>query len=295
MRYSKIPRRLFLISLLVLSMLPLSLPCHAAETMIGGKDSGLVNLLLIGQDQQAEEAAARSDAIILCTLQPDAGKVIITSFLRDLYVSIPGHGENRLNAAFALGGMELLRQTIEDQFGVSVDGCIAVDFSHFSGIIDILGGVTMTLRQDEADAINGAVPGELTEGSFLLNGEQALAYARIRRLDADGDFSRTDRQRRLLSALLERWEDASFLSVLSAIADILPLVSTTLNSREILLLGAKLFPLMKEPELLSQRIPAAGTYCACTIRGMAVLKADMDAARSLLMKTLPVCPEEGAE
>lgn len=295
MRYSKIPRRLFLIFLLVLSMLPLSLPCRAAETMIGGKDSGLVNLLLIGQDQQAEEAAARSDAIILCTLQPDAGKVIITSFLRDLYVSIPGHGENRLNAAFALGGMELLRQTIEDQFGVSVDGCIAVDFSHFSGIIDILGGVTMTLRQDEADAINSAVPGELTEGSFLLNGEQALAYARIRRLDADGDFSRTDRQRRLLSALLERWEDASFLSVLSAIADILPLVSTTLNSREILLLGAKLFPLMKEPELLSQRIPAAGTYCACTIRGMAVLKADMDAARSLLMKTLPVCPEEGAE
>ena len=295
MRYSKIPRRLFLIFLLVLSILPLSLPCRAAETMIGGKDSGLVNLLLIGQDQQAEEAAARSDAIILCTLQPDAGKVIITSFLRDLYVSIPGHGENRLNAAFALGGMELLRQTIEDQFGVSVDGCIAVDFSHFSGIIDILGGVTMTLRQDEADAINSAVPGELTEGSFLLNGEQALAYARIRRLDADGDFSRTDRQRRLLSALLERWEDASFLSVLSAIADILPLVSTTLNSREILLLGAKLFPLMKEPELLSQRIPAAGTYCACTIRGMAVLKADMDAARSLLMKTLPVCPEEGAE
>jgi len=285
MKQSGIICRFLLISVLILQLI-LPLPCSAAETHIGGKDSGIVNLLLIGQDQRDPEDTARSDSIILCTLQPDAGKVVITSFLRDLYVTIPGHDDNRLNAAYALGGMELLRNTMEENFGLAIDGCIEVDFSRFAGIIDLLGGVSIDLRQDEADAVNRAVPGTLSEGSFLLTGEQALAYARIRNLDADGDFSRTNRQRKLLSALLHRWEDASFLSILSVIADILPLIATDLSSREVLLLAAKLFPLLKAPAIVSQRIPAAGTYSCSTIRGMAVLTADMDSARKLLEETL---------
>lgn len=294
MNYLTFFRRIFLIPILILSLLTAALPCSAAEAVIGGKDSGLVNLLLIGQDRRKEEEPARSDSIILCTLHPDTGKVIITSFLRDLYVAIPGHEDNRLNASYALGGMALLKQTLEENFSLSIDGCIEVDFSRFAGIIDLLGGVTLELRQDEADAVNAAVEGTLCEGSHLLTGEQALAYTRIRNLDSDGDFSRTDRQRKLLSALLQRWQNASLLSILSAIADILPLISTDLSSREILLLAARLFPLLDDPEVVSQKVPAAGTYTCSTIRGMAVLTADMDAARKMLRQTLVVSPEDAA-
>lgn len=288
MTIQSILRRTLLIPVLVLTLLLSALPCSADEPAIGGKDSGLVNLLLIGQDQRHEGETARSDSIILCTLQPDTGKVVITSFLRDLYVPIPGYEDNRLNAAYALGGRELLQKTMEENFGVAIDGCIEVDFSRFAGIIDLLGGVTLELRLDEAEAVNKQISGCLTEGNQLLSGEQALAYARIRHLDADGDFSRTDRQRKLLFSLLQQWKDASLLSILSVIADILPMISTDLSSREILLLAAKLFPLLDHPEITSQSIPAPGTYDCCTVRGMAVLTADMEEVRKLLQQTLPV-------
>lgn len=283
-------RRILLIPLLTAVVL-FSIPLRcSAEEMPPAEDSrGLVNLLLIGQDRREEETA-RSDSIILCSFLPEEGRVIITSFLRDLYVPIPGHGDNRLNAAYALGGGQLLKETLEENFGLRIDGCIEVDFSRFAGIIDLLGGVRLELRQDEAEALNRAVEGTLTEGPALLSGEQALAYARIRNLDADGDFSRTDRQRKLLQSLLDSWQEESLLSILSVIVKILPLVSTDLSSREILLLAAKLFPLLHQQQILSQRIPAAGTYSCSTIRGMAVLTADLEAAGELLRQSL--APQE---
>ena len=289
-------RRTAMIPLLVLALLLSALPCSAAETeVIGGDGSGIINLLLIGQDRREADDTARSDSIILCTFQPEKKQVVITSFLRDLYVPIPGYADNRLNAAYALGGMDLLKQTLEENFGLYIDGCIEVDFSRFAGIIDLLGGVTLELRQDEADVINQSVPGELTEGQVLLNGEQALAYSRIRKLDADGDFSRTDRQRKLLSALLDTWRDADLLSILSVIADILPLIDTDLSRREILLLAAKLFPLLEAPRIVSQQIPAKEEFTYSNIRDMEVLIADLDQARQFLRESLTVFVENDIE
>lgn len=259
--------------------------------LIGGEDSGLINILLIGQDRREEESRARSDSVILCTFRPESGSITITSFLRDLYVQIPGHDGDRMNAAYAYGGMPLLKQTLQENFGIYVDGCMEVDFSRFSQIIDLLGGVTMELRQDEAEAINEAVPGSLTAGTVHLTGEQALAYTRIRNLDADGDFSRTGRQRKLLAALLDSYRDAGILSILSVVADMLPMISTDLESKQILVLAARLFPLLDNPTVVSQRIPADGTYAYSTIRGMEVLTADMEQTRKLLRETLLSTPE----
>ena len=161
-----------------------------------------------------------------------------------------------------------------------------MDFSQFAVIIDILGGGTLELRQDEADAINKTVSGTLTEGLQSLTGQQALAYSRIRNLDSDGDFSRTERQRKLLTSLLDSYRDAGFLKILSAIADTLPLISTDLSNKEILHLAAALFPLLDGPTLISQRIPADGTYSYSTIRGMEVLTADWEEVRKQLAETL---------
>ena len=267
----------------------LSIPASASEAMserIGGEGSGLINILLVGQDRRDEKSPARADTIILCSFQPESKSVVLTSFLRDLYIPIPGIGENRLNAAYAIGGIPLLRQTLCENLNLHIDGCIDVDFSQFADIIDILGGVTLELRQDEADIINKAVTGTLSEGIQSLNGQQALVYSRIRNLDSDGDFSRTERQRKLLTSLLSSYRDAGFLKILSAIADTLPLISTDLSSKEILYLAAKLFPLLDNPSVVSQRIPADGTYSYSTIRGMEVLTADLKEVRKALAEIL---------
>ena len=286
-------RRLLCCAALLLFVLsfPSAAAASPAAQTIGGEGSGMINLLLIGQDRQEDNAPARSDSIILCTLRPKEKAITITSFLRDLYVQIPGHQKNRINAAYASGGMDLLKQTMAENFNLCIDGCIAVDFSNFSQIIDVLGGVTIELRQDEADAVNTAAGGSLTEGCQRLTGAEALAYSRIRKLDADGDFSRTERQRRLITSLLDSYRDAGLLTILSAVADTIPLISTDLDNKELLVLAAKLFPLLEGPAITSQRIPFDGTYTYERIRDMEVLTADMEILRSQLYTSL--CePEE---
>lgn len=245
-----------------------------------------VNILLIGKDSREGEAGARSDSMILCTIHRKENRITMTSFLRDLYVSIPGYHDNRINAAYAMGGMALLKQTIRENFDLDVDGCIEVDFQNFAQIIDLLGGVTLTLRQDEADFINHETEGTLSEGSQTLNGPQALTYARIRSLDLDGDFSRTDRQRKVMAALMESYRKARLSALLPLIREILPMLSTDLSAGQILMLALETAPKLSDATLVSQCIPAPGTYRDQTIDGMSVLVADMDAARQLLSETV---------
>ena len=256
------------------------------STQIGGKGSNIINILLIGQDRREGEGRARSDSMILATFNKDTKTLTLTSFLRDLYVEIPGYQDNRINVAYAAGGMTLLNETLEQNFGIHVDGNVEVDFSQFSQIIDLLGGVTMELRQDEANAINKATGSSLSAGTQLLSGSQALEYARIRSLDADGDFSRTNRQRKVINALLDAYKNASLTTILSLLDDILPMVTTDLSEGKIISYATELFPMLASAEIVSQRIPADGTYESRMIRGMSVLVADMEASRQVLEETL---------
>ena len=91
--------------------------------------SNIKSILLIGQDKREGESRQRSDSMILATLDKDQGTVSLTSFMRDLYVAIPGYSTTRINAAYAYGGMDLLDQTLEENFGVKIDGNVEVDFS----------------------------------------------------------------------------------------------------------------------------------------------------------------------
>lgn len=258
-----------------------SKPDLSSLSLVNG-NSQTVNILLIGQDRREGEALARSDSMILCTLDRDSGRLTMTSFLRDLYVPIPGHGSNRINAAYSFGGMNLLEQTIEENFGISVNGSVEADFQQFSGIIDLLGGVPITLRQDEADIINQETGSSLTEGTQTLTGQQALTYSRIRSLDPDGDFSRTNRQRKVMEALLSICRKAGPTQMLPLFKDLLPMITTNLNSGQLLLLALEIAPRMSELQITSQRIPADGTFSDDTIDGMQVLVADLDAARQLM-------------
>lgn len=256
------------------------------NTQIGGKGSGIINILLIGQDRREGEGRARSDSMILCTFNKADRTLTMTSFLRDLWVEIPGYGNNRINAAYSAGGMPLLDRTLEKNFGIYVDGNIEVDFAQFSGIIDLLGGVELELRQDEANLINRECGGSLSAGVQLLNGQEALTYARIRKLDADSDFSRTNRQRKVLDSLIQKFRDSSPSTMLSLLDEVLPMITTDMTQARIVGLAMEVFPVLPQLRVISQRIPADGAYTFGTISGMSVIQADMDAARKLLEETL---------
>ena len=249
-------------------------------------EANVINILLIGQDRQSGEVRARSDTILLCTLDTREKTLTMTSFLRDLYVAIPGYRSNRINAAYTAGGMALLDQTLETNFGITVDGNIAVDFQQFPQIIDLLGGVSLELRQDEADHINTATGSQLSAGTHLLNGSQALAYTRIRKLDADGDFSRTNRQRKLLEALLNSYRSTGTGQLLSLLEALLPMVTTDMTQEMLASVLTRCLPILPQLEVRTQYIPEEGTYSYRKIRGMSVLVADMDKARDLLKKTI---------
>ena len=258
----------------------------AESGLIGGTGSGIVNILLIGQDRREGEETARSDSMILCTYHRKTGNVTMTSFLRDLYVPIPGHHDNRITAAYSEGGAPLLDRTLRENFDLHIDGNIEVDFSQFSQIIDLLGGVQLELREDEAAEINKETGSTLSAGVQLLNGEQALTYARIRKLDADGDFSRTSRQRKLMNALLGSYRNIKWKDLLPLMDELLPLISTDMNYGKLVLLAMEILPKLSGAQITNQRIPADGTFTDERIDGMAVLSADLEANRQLLRETL---------
>ena len=246
-----------------------------------------VNILLIGQDRREGDAFARSDCMLLCTFCPEEQSLVMTSFLRDLYVTIPGHGKNRLNAAYAFGGSSLLRQTLEENLGITADGCVEVDFAGFPGIIDMLGGIDLALRQDEAESINRETgQSSLQQGHQHLTGQQALAYARIRDLDADGDFSRTDRQRKIISALFRGCVGKSLPELLQLYKKAAPMLSTDLRYGQLLTLMRSLSPMLSKMNVRSQSIPIEGSYTHQMADGMAVLAADLEKNRRFLQDTL---------
>ena len=241
-------------------------------------NDGLVNILLIGQDKREDENRQRSDAMILCSFNPETNKLSMISFLRDLYVQIPGYEDNRLNAAYAYGGFDLLKETLELNFGISVDGCLESDFEGFEKIIDTVGGVDIELTSAEAEIIGNGV----TEGVCTLNGEQALTYARIRKIDSD--FQRTARQRKIMGAVFEKAKTYTLTELAMIFSEIIPLMATDMTEDEIMTLALTFASSFSKIKISSYIVPAEGTYKNTVIRGMAVLVPDLYKIKKLIFE-----------
>lgn len=255
-----------------------------AEVVIGQEDH-IINILLIGQDARPGQGRQRSDSMILCTVNTEKKTLIMTSFLRDLYVSIPdwngkSYADNRLNVNYVFGGADMLNECLKQNFGVVVDHNIAVNFSGFEDVVDLVGGVDMELTSGEARHVGGGA----RAGMNHLNGEQALNYARIRKLDSD--FGRTNRQRKVLMAILEKMKTLSLTELLKLVEGIIPLVSTNMSNGDIMDYVSELFPMLTDLEITTQTIPAEGTYKGASVRGMSVLVPDMEANRQILRDTI---------
>ena len=246
----------------------------------------VINILLIGQDRREGESRARSDTMILVSVNTERKSISLVSLMRDLYVQIPGYSDNRINAAYQWGGMELLDETVLENFGVEVDGNVEADFEQFETIIDILGGVDVEMSKGEAEYMKYVMDsGDVQEGENHLNGKQALDFARMRGLD--DDFHRTERQRRLLTRLAEKLQSASAQQLLDLVNEVLPHVSTDMSSTQMLGYAASAIQVyLSGAEIATGRIPAEGMYSDAEIRGMQVLVPNLEKCQSYLSELI---------
>ncbi|MBO5064871.1 MAG: LCP family protein [Clostridia bacterium] len=201
-------------------------------------ESHVRNILLIGCDK-ANGGTSRSDSIMICSVNKQTGRMTVVSILRDTHLDVPGHQESKVNAAYAWGGANLLVQTIEQNFGIKIDDYATVDFEMFTALVDGLGGIEVDVTEDEADYINNRhrygkeqKPETVPSGENVhLTGYQALWYSRIRKLDSD--FNRTERQRKVIAAIVEKAKGqinpVGIFGLISTAKDVAPFIETTLS------------------------------------------------------------------
>lgn len=230
--------------------------------------SGVYHLLLIGVDTDGKGITGRSDTMVLAVLDSRAGNIKLISFMRDLYVKIPGRGHNRLNAAYAFGGPELLVKTLKNEFRLPVDAYLAVDFSLMARLVDAVGGIRVHLEEEERNSLNGIlayyhqVNGQPKDkdrlqqsGEVWLNGVQAMAYARIRKIDSD--FERVGRQQETLRAIVERLKSLGPAQIGKIVLEFADEVKTDVSLGDAIELIPLLFEL-KEGTIRSLTIPIKG-------------------------------------
>lgn len=262
------------------------------------KEDGVINVLLIGNDSRLAGDDGRSDAMILVSISDKTKTITMTSFLRDMYVEIPGHDGNRLNAAYAYGGAELLMETIELNFGIPIHRYALVNFQAFANLVDAVGGIDLDLTNDEVNWINAylmeynQLEGKDLATDFLdpslsgnlhLNGPQALAFTRNRYIGTD--FGRTERQRKVLSAVIKKLPGTVLTNGGELAEGLFPNLTTNLKQGECFNLSLNAWKFLGY-EMVQQCVPLEGTYSNADIRGMAVLQVDFDTNKQFLKSTL---------
>lgn len=252
------------------------------------QEDGVVNILLIGNDSRQNGEDGRSDAMILLSVSSKTKTIYMTSLLRDMYVDIPGHDGNRLNAAYSFGGAELLMETVEQNLDIPVNRYVQVNFEAFANLVDAVGGVDLELTTGELEYVNGYLQeyNILTNrpqgtdnvdttkpGLVHLNGPQALAYCRIRYIGTD--FGRTERQRKVLTAIMKKLPAAmgNFGELMDGL---MPNLTTNLTQNECYRLSLMAGKLLTY-DIVSDNIPQPDTYRDVTIRKMSVLEVDFEA------------------
>lgn len=232
-------------------------------------DENLLHILLVGQDRRPGQGRQRSDAMILCTLNRKDNTLTFTSFLRDVWINIPNRYPERLNVPYAIGGFELLNDTLEHNFGVRADFNAEVDFSGFEKIIDVIGGVDIQLTDAEARYLNRTRKWSLIQGINHMTGEQALAYSQIRVLDSD--FGRTNRQRNVLYALVEKTRNLNVKQLYALADSIMPLLKTDMTDADIANLILTAVKILPKLTIKDQSFPVSGAYQFASIDGKSVI------------------------
>lgn len=280
---------LLIIFLLIIAIIPvgsigyvysLCSKTNYVESTISTKaeDPNYYNVLLIGCDK-SDGTSQRSDSMMLVTVDKVHQKIKFTSFMRDLWVSIPDYGDARLNAAYSYGGADLLMETLYQNFGVPINDYVMVDFEMFQKLIDGLGGVNVDITEDEADFINETSHAKVHSGENILNGDYALIYCRIRYLDSD--FNRTQRQRKVMNSILKKTVSQNPVKTLSVMSDIFPYITTDISPAKMTLKAFSAVTFLKYGND-QFRIPTDDGYTSEMIEGQDVLVPDIDENKAAL-------------
>ncbi len=252
-------------------------------------DSRYIHVLLIGVDRRGSSGNSRADTLIIATIDTVNKRLKLTSVLRDTLVDIPGEGYGKLNSSAAKGGVELLLTTVNESFRLNLKDYVLVDFNMFEDIIDELNGITVKMTAAEISAANDCIAGlnkqRGTEylwdgfifaeaGNVKLTGKQALGYARIRHIDSD--FSRTNRQFSVLTAVFAKFMKASLTKQYDMLDDVLPHVETNMTNASIVNCMLSVLTLDTKG-LLHFRAPADGLYKSGSYDRSSVLLCDLPA------------------
>lgn len=199
------------------------------------KSRDVYNFLLIGCDA----SGSNSDVIMLTTVNTKDKKIHLTSMFRDSYTYIPtssGKMFAKINASYATGGASKLIETVQNDYKIKIDYYVSVNFQSFVDVVNILGGITLDVKQYEAQAVGPDCP--YGEG-VTLTGEQALMFCRIRKCDADGDVSRTRRQREFITALINKSRELGISQIGPIVNSLLKYVKTDCDSTDIIALATQ--------------------------------------------------------
>lgn len=264
----------------------------------GHKENGidLINIALFGLDSRDVKGNddPRSDAIMVVTVDKGRGKIKLSSIIRDSYVEIPGRkGKDKINHAYHFGGPELAVDTINHNFGLTIQDYAAINFYGLRKVIDTLGGLDIEITSDELKNLNehikdcakheGIKPTYVKKtGMQHLNGLQSTAYCRIRYANG-GDYKRAERQRVVFSKILKKISALEKSKYPKLISDLLPCIETSLSSSEILGLGMDVMSL-DLGKIEQQQFPTSWQGEGEEINKIDYFVADLDDVKKSMLK-----------
>ncbi|WP_250673464.1 LCP family protein [Paraclostridium ghonii] len=247
----------------------------------------VINVALFGLDRRSKDEKSRADSMMIANIDLENKTINLISILRDTLVDIKGHGKEKLNHSYAYGGPELVLNTINSNFDLNLKNYISVDFFSLAKLIDLVGGVEIDLKDYEANQINKnldeinnieKLPNKTDYiegmGSKILNGRQAVAYCRIRK-EGDGDYERTQRQRNVLKAIINKYENLDSNKKFEVNMEMISQVSTNVPVNDIKYLQNKILN-EKNYNINQYMIPFEGSFETKTINGMWVIDANME-------------------
>ena len=254
------------------------------------KDPNIENILVIGTDSRdVTRERGRSDAMIILSYNKKTGAIKMLSILRDSLVPIEGHRWNRINAAYSYDGVGLAVNTVNQLFDLDIQRFVVVDFNGVTDFIDRAGGVTISLTQKEVDYLTNYSGGKVqyNVGPNDLNGDRALVYMRIRKIDSD--FGRTARQRNVIETLAKKIITEKSISEIYDLTNFaFGLVKTNISLSELTsVIGNIATDAMRSGlNIDSHHVPFSGAYTYKRYNGMAIISFDIDDAARRINKII---------
>lgn len=263
------------------------------------KQDGVTNILLLGIDtRSAGSMKGRSDVMMILSINENLKQISIVSIMRDSYVNIPGCAPNKINAAYVFGGADLAIKTVERSFGVDIDKYAVVNFYGFMDIINALGGIELDIEQGELKQLNKYIK-EINKKQDLppdtenlynygknthVTGRQAMGYVR-NRYYGNGDYMRTQRQRNVIMAILNKLDSASVSELINVVEITADNTRTDYTSSEILSLATNAPEYLKY-DIVQDRLPRDGTFTGGMGHGMWIIQMNFEKNREILREII---------